>query len=536
MVQAMTAGEQAQRDRGSRSVAWRRTTRLVEVLAWFLAALSFAARSGRAGEVAAAPAPEKPRVGVLIRFEGTITPLNENYLYRKLDDARSRGADLVVIEIESPGGMLGPTLQMAARLRDIDWARTVAYVPKMALSGAAIMALGCDEIVMHPQAKFGDAGPIYLNEGGIFEHAPEKLRTDLARHVRDLAEAKGRPPALAEAMVDKDLKIFHCRNRLDGVEHFLREHDLDAAVRPDEWERLAPVEETLRGNFLEVNGRRAVELKIASTTVGDREELRRHLRLDSPWVVLEPSTKDTAVYVLNLPLVTGLLIVIGLVALFVELSSPGLGLGGLVSLLCFALFFWSRFLGGTSGWLEVILFFVGGVFLAVELFVLPGFGFAGVAGIGMMLVAMLMACQDFIVPHTFQELVTLARGVVVLVGSLVVFLGVVSVLGKHMRSMPLFGRLVLAAPSDGDVAASGDGKKWLDPDGKPIAAPVDENETGVYAGDWGVAQTPLRPAGRARFGARIVDVVADNVFVDAGKQVKVLSVQGNRIVVDEVAT
>jgi len=81
---------------------------------------------------------------------------------------------------------------------------------------------------------------------------------------------------------------------------------------------------------------------------------------------------DAAVTILNLPLITGLLFVIGLVALYVEFSAPGIGMGGLIAGLCFAIFFWSRFLGGTAGWLEVILFLAGVAFLAVELFVLPG--------------------------------------------------------------------------------------------------------------------------------------------------------------------
>jgi len=439
----------------------------------------------------------------------------------------------VVVEIDSPGGMLDPSLKMAARLREIQWARTVAYIPREALSGGAIVALGCDEIVMHSQAKLGDAGPIYLNEGGLFEHAPEKIRSHLARHVRDLAEAKGRSPALAEAMVDKDLKVFHCRNKVDGQERFLSEHEITASVRPDDWVRLAPVLETQGGNFLEVNGTRAVELGLASAVAEDREALRRQLNLASPWVVIEPTVKDTAVFLLNLPLITGLLLVIGLVALFIELSSPGVGLGGLVSFLCFALFFWSRFLGGTSGWLELTLFVAGAVFLAVELFLIPGFGVAGITGILLMIVSVVMASQEFFLPHTHQQLITFARSVVVLVGALVSFLVLSAFLSRHLGTMPVFNRLVLAAPSDGSTATS-DGKKWLGPDGKPIAAPAADSDAKVFVGDWGVAHTALRPAGKARFGAVIVDVVADNIFVDARKQIRVTEVQGNRIVVTEV--
>ncbi|MEO8495318.1 MAG: hypothetical protein ABI614_09620, partial [Planctomycetota bacterium] len=101
---------------------------------------------------------------VLIRFEGPITPLLEQFIYRKLDVAKEKGADLVIIEIDSPGGYLDASLNLADRFRDLDWAHTVAFVPREALSGAAIAALGCNEIVMAPEAHLGDAGPIFQGE------------------------------------------------------------------------------------------------------------------------------------------------------------------------------------------------------------------------------------------------------------------------------------------------------------------------------------------------------------------------------------
>lgn len=472
----------------------------------------------------------RPRLGVLIHFEGAISPLLEQYLYRKLDQAREQGADVVVIEIDSPGGMLAPSLRCAEMLRETKWARTIAFVPREALSGGAIVALGCDDLIMGPEAKFGDAGPIYMNEGGLFQHAPEKIRSHLAAHVRDLATAKGRPPALAEAMVDKDLEVFQCRHKVDGKEWFLSDREIQSSVKPDDWEKIAPVLESLGGNFLEVNGKRAVELRLAVAAVNDREALREHLGLDTPWIVLERGAKDWFVFVLNLPLVTGLLLVVGLVALFIELSSPGIGVGGLVSLLCFSLFFWSRFLGGTSGWLEVVLFVVGGVFLAVELFLLPGFGVAGITGIVLMLVSLLMASQDFVVPSSRLEWVSLSQGVVVLVGAICGFLVTAALLSRHLGSLPIFGRLVLAAPVSPE-AMDASGKKWFDPQGKPLADGAVALAARVQVGDWGVAVTPLRPAGKARFHSELIDVVTEGEFVQPGRQVRVTEAQASRIVV-----
>ena len=307
----------------------------------------------------AAEAPPKCSQGVLIRFEGVITTMLEQYLYRKLDMAEKRNADLVILEIDSPGGELEASLNIAERLRTLDWAHTVAYVPREAISGAAIVALGCDEIVMGPDARMGDAGPIFLDEDFLFQHAPEKIRSDLALQVRDLAEAHGRPPALAEAMVNMDLIVYRVENTQTGEITFMSDKEIESAGDPDQWKKIQPVFESREEHFLEVNGHRAVELGLAEANASSRRRPRRSIRPGrATCCVLEPTGVDTAVTILNWPLVTGLLFVVGLVASLIEFSAPGIGFGGLTAVLCFAIFFWSRFLGGTAGWLEVVLFVV----------------------------------------------------------------------------------------------------------------------------------------------------------------------------------
>ncbi len=469
--------------------------------------------------------------GVLIHFEGTITPMRESFLNRKLDEAQGKGADLLIIEIDSPGGYLEESLNIAHRLRDLDWAHTVAFVPRQALSGAAIMALGCDEIVMHPQAVLGDAGPIFMGEDFLFHHAPEKVRSHLAQEVRGLAEAKGRPPALAEAMVDMSLIVYRVRHKESGEIRFMADHEIRDEDTPDDWEKIAPVPESREDHFLEVSGTRAVEVQLANGNARDREELKSRYDVKGDLLILEPGGVDTAVYILNRPLVTGLLFVIGLVALYLELSAPGISIGGLIAGLCFALFFWSRFLGGTSGWLEVILFMAGVIFMAVELFVLPGFGVAGITGLLLMLAGVVLASQNFVIPSTERQLTTLGNTLLVIVASGVVFTAAAVALSRHLGSIPVLNSLVLAPPG-----ASGDDELEVDDEGKPRSpsAALYADRVRVHVGDWGTADSPLRPAGKARFGEEYVDVVTDGSFVDKGRQVRVIEISGNRVVVREV--
>ena len=119
--------------------------------------------------------------GVIIRFEGEILPGLQAYLYRKLDAAKEQGADLVIVEINHPGGRLDESLEIAERLQNVDWAHTVAYVPHEAISGAAIASLGCDEILMNPNAEIGDAGAIIMGRDSLFQLAPQKMISFLRR-------------------------------------------------------------------------------------------------------------------------------------------------------------------------------------------------------------------------------------------------------------------------------------------------------------------------------------------------------------------
>jgi membrane-bound serine protease (ClpP class) len=182
-------------------------------------------------------------------------------------------------------------------------------------------------------------------------------------------------------MVDMDLVVYYVKHRQTGAEAFMSDAELESSGAPDIWEKGKPVLESREGHFLEVNGERAVELQLAEGNAADRDELKQLLGLAEDLLVIESSGVDTAVFILNLPIVTGVLFVIGLIALYIEFSAPGISVGGLISLLCFALFFWSRFLGGTAELLEVILFVVGTVFIAVEVFAIPGFGVAGITGL-----------------------------------------------------------------------------------------------------------------------------------------------------------
>lgn len=472
---------------------------------------------------------------VVIVFEGPIDFQKTLFFKNRLAQAKQIGADLVIVEIDSPGGYAAQSLEMAEMLRDVDWAYTVAFIPREAISGAALMSLGCDEIILGAQARFGDAGPIALDPmAAAYRNVPAKIKSVLVRQTRDLAASKGRSEALAEAMIDEKAVVYSRpqpnspNGELEFKTVYLDEkttNPVDAAKKANldlqEWQL---VEETGSERIFTVNGPRAVSLGFADALADDRVALAEDLGFELPVPEYRFKLKDSIVYWLNTPFVTGLLIVLGLLALYFELSAPGIGAGGLIACLCATLFFWSRFAGGTSGWLEVILFFAGIIFLLMEVFVIPGFGIAGFLGLLLLFASIVMASQNFVVPETPAQFSSLTTTLSVVAISAAMFMIGAGILSYKFGAIPILGRLSLRPPQLDDAPA-------IDKDtGK--ALPVSHPEVSV--GDWGVADSLLRPAGRVIFNGKSIDVVSDGSYLEPGTQVKVTEISGNRIVVSEV--
>ncbi len=509
-------------------------TRRLRLLAFFC--LTIGTLCGWVSAQAPPPAAEKEAFnkGVLIRMEGPIGPFLHAYVQRKLAEARAMEADLIILEIESPGGTVDESFAISNMMKDTGWARTVAYVPDYAISGAAIVSIGCDDIVMGPTARIGDAGVIRMGAGNFWRYAEEKVTSDVVRQIRDIAEEQGRPPAIAEAMVDKNLEVFRVTDNRTGKDTYMSQADIDASPDKGAFTRHELLQPSRKGVFLELNGKQAVKTGLAQAVILSRDELSDRYGLKQPMVVLKSGWTDLCIYLLNTTLVSFLLISVGLIALYIECSAPGIGVGGLIAGLCFALFFWSHFLGGTAGWLEVVLFVGGAIFIAMELFVIPGFGVAGVTGILLMLAGVLLASQDFVFPTQTADIsvFTTNLGMLLAVFVTLVVGGIVAT--RYYGQLPVLGSMVLKPPVyDEDATAAGASLLTAEEkaDGKAPPVPI---EDAVQVGDWGVAESPLRPAGKVIINGVYADVVTDGSFVDKGTQVKVIKVTGNLITVREV--
>lgn len=466
---------------------------------------------------------------LLIDVRGPIFGWFHWYLNHRLDMAKQRGVDLVILNLTSPGGDLEYSLELARRLRDVDWATTIVFVPEEAISGGAIISLGADRIYMQSGALIGDAGPIRMGADGQFEHAEEKIVSYLAEAIRELAEAKGRPGALAQAMVDRNLSVYEWRDPASGELRFVTKQEAEA----DALELGPPVPETGQNRFLTVAADRAVELRLAESVFETEDDLFRAMQIDQVSRTA-PTWIDSLVFMLNRPWFTALLLVCGLIGLYLELAAPGISVAGLSSMCCFGVFFWSHVLGGTSGWLEVLLFVLGVGCVICEMFVLPGFGVFGITGVFLVILSLVMASQDFVLPESPDQWNQLRWNLLVVLGSvlgvLLLFFGQLMLLD----SLPGLSRLQLSTPEEpaggpqaGDAATPTFTRLTQTSN---AAEAVEAQYESLAVGTIGVAESDLRPSGKILVGSRLIDVISEGSFVDAGSPVEIVKIEGNRII------
>jgi membrane-bound ClpP family serine protease len=233
--------------------------------------------------------------------------------------------------------------------------------------------------------------------------------------------------------------------------------------------------------------------------------------------LVEPGWVTALLETLRSPTAMWLLLFVGGAALYAELQSPGIGLGAIVGTVCFLLYFWSAFLGGTAGWLEVLLFLAGVVCLLIEIFIFPGVAVFGLSGGLLIVVALILATQTFVLPHNEYQLAQLRTTLTVIVGAALAAIVAAILMNRFLPHAPMFNRMLLAPPS---------GQEASEISAREATAQFDH-----LVGQQGTTVTPLLPSGKARFGDQLVDVLADGEFIERGKTVIVTQARGNRVVV-----
>lgn len=462
-----------------------------------------------------------------IKVERQIDFVFEAFLERQIKRAVKNKKNLIILEITSPGGLLFASESLARLLADLESKniKTVAYVPNKAYSGATIIALGCDEIYMRPTAQIGDAAPILIQEGQQFERAPEKILSPLKLTMRDLAELKKRSPALLQAMVDKDLVVYRVTRRDNprGKPKFMTADEI--LEHGGLWIKGPMVPESKEGDLLTVNGVRANELGLAKPPVANFDELKAQLGIpaDMELIPMELTWVDSLIFWLNSPLIKGALFIIAIACIYLELHFMS-GFLGIMAVLCFSLFFWSQFMGGTAGWLEIMLFLLGIGCVALEIFVIPGFGVFGVSGGLMLLASLVLASTTLGNIEPNYDFKQFTESISTIAASIVVVIIFAITVNRFLPSIPILNKFLLSPP----------GSPHLDAEYEPQLAPGMLDDTQMLVGRHGIAASVLRPAGKIDIDGKYFQVVSDGPYISVGDRVEVVEVTGNRIVVRRV--
>lgn len=400
------------------------------------------------------------------------------FVQRVLDEAAAAGAAAVVLEVNTFGGRVDAAVQIRDALLSAQ-VPTLAYVNRRAISAGALISLAAQHLVMAPGATIGAATPVQAG-GGASQPVSEKTVSYVRKEFRATAESRKRPALIAEAMVDPDVAIR-------GV------------VEKGKLLTLT-TDEALRHKVAEA---RADSVQAALEHAGIRgAEIRR----------AAPNWAENVVRFLTHPVLSSLLVTIGMLGIIIELRSPGLGLAGAIGVGSLAAFFWGHWIVQLAGWGELLLALAGVVLLALEFLVIPGFGIAGILGILALLGALVMSVLG---TGATPEYFMFAAG-------RIVFSLLLALLASFflLRFMPRtrLGRQFILDTGLGAGSASG-------------SAP----ETDLrWLGKRGRTSSPLRPAGIAEIEGTRVDVVSEGDLIAPGTPVEVTRVDGNRVVVRQI--
>ncbi|MCP4599041.1 MAG: nodulation protein NfeD [Proteobacteria bacterium] len=419
---------------------------------------------------------------VIIDVEDVIDMGLSAFIERTIKDNEDAAA--LILDINTPGGRV----DAATEIRDAIMGapktmRTVAFINPRAISAGAFISFACDLIFIADGGSIGAATPISLGGGGEAQPVDEKMVSYFRTEMATTARAKGRRGDIAEAMVDYEIEI-------EGI--------------------------TTAGKLLTLDTAGALKWKIADAKANSIDEVLELLALGSTerrTVALNWAEKVARI--LTHPILSGILMSIGVLGILIELYQPGFGLPGIAGITCLIIFFAGHLVVNLAGWEEVMIFILGIGLLAVEIFVTPGFGLLGALGVFGIVTSLVLALTSLPISVSFStgDLAgSLLRVFISLIASVALFFVTFALLPRTA----IGGKLVLSAAIAGTASGGREGAVI---------------EKVLASGKSGIAESFLRPAGIARFGDQRVDVVSEGDFIEQGERVVIVRTEGNRVVV-----
>jgi len=417
---------------------------------------------------------------LVMEIRDVVDPRMNRFVELALDEATRVNARLVIIDMDTPGGALNDADDISTAILEFP-VPIYVFINKDAASAGALISIACDSIYMTSGARIG-AATVVTADGTA---APDKYQSYMRSIMRSTAEANGRDPRIAEAMVDEDLEI-------PGI--------------------------TEEGKVITFSTREAIDHGYCEAEVDSIEEIlqRQNFSGYTIYRYQKDNVEKVIAFFLN-PFISGILILIIIGGIYFELQTPGVGFPILASIVAAILYLVPYYLNGLAENWEIVLFLAGLVLIALEVFVIPGFGLAGISGLlltigGLSLIMINNDVFDFSFVPAGEIMTAVLTTLVGLLGAvMLMFFG-----GVGFTESKFFRRVALV-----DVQDSKQGY-------------TSKFQSRSYLGETGTAFTVLRPSGKVLIGDEVLDAYTRGEFIPEGTQIQVIAEEGTSLKVKKV--
>lgn len=454
--------------------------------------------------------PQKPVI-VVIPVSGTVDRAMAAFISRALKSTQQYQNRVVVLEIDTYGGQVDAAFQIVDTLLHTK-DTIISYVKTKAISAGALIALAGKKLIMKDGTTIGDVAPLTYGSDGP-QMLGEKYQSPIRAKFRTLAKRNGYPETLVEAMVTEKIIVYEVK--FSDTTLYLDSAQL-AELKPSEKKKIISTSTVVSSNeLLTMDDIEAKRFGFSLMSVSSFEDMLTKLGYQDAVVErIETNWSEELAGIIGT--FAPILMMIGFAALYIELKTPGFGAPGIIGIICLAAVFFGQYMVGLADHTELLLLAIGAILLAIEIFVTPGFGLIGIAGILIMLAGMVLSFQDFVIPKPQfpWQADILVKNLLTITAS---FLG-------SLILIVLFFRYVF--PALGTVVQG----PYLQETLKDATSDSDQN-INLKIGQEGTVYAALRPAGKVLIDGEVYDVVAEGEFIEKNEQIIISEIYGNRVIV-----
>lgn len=393
----------------------------------------------------------------VIPINGEINKASRKFVEESLNRINLLEDDVVIFEIDTYGGLVDEAIKIKDLIINLP-NKSVAYINNKAISAGVLISIAANEIYMAENANIGSAETIPNDE---------KVLSMWRGVLRDTAQYRNRDALIVEAMADKDIVIENI---------------------------------IVKDKLLNLTSKEALKINFIDGITANYSELLTKLNIDKEVVNVSENFEVKLAKYISLPLISSILISAAFIGLIIEIMSPGFGIGGIVSIVSFGLYFSANIFAGYANLIALILFIIGVIFIGVAL-LMPGFGVPEILSVFFIFSGIIMANYSF-------NSALIAISIAVLISSVLVFILLkIGVKSKHLEKIILNNKLT----EDSGFLAS------------------DLREDLLFKE--GVSVSELRPSGIILIDDKHIDVLSLDGLIEKNVVVRVEKIEGFKVFV-----